>query len=73
MIAVFFLMDSTWYVFLEAGVFTIFFNLVTTSWFLKSAYYFRFESINQLINLLPPTSGDANARGGGLSSSYIVY
>ena len=29
-------------------------------------------SINQSINLLPPTSGDINARGGSMSSSYIV-
>ena len=32
----------------------------------------RFESINQSINLLPPTSGDINARGGSISSSYVV-
>ena len=34
--------------------------------------YLRFESINQLINLVPPTSSDINARGGSMSSSYIV-
>ena len=53
------------------GVFFCFcFNLVTTS--SSSAYYLRFESINQSINLLPPTSGDINARGGSMSSSYVV-
>ena len=48
------------------------FNLVTTSSILTSAYYLRFEPINQSINLLPPTSGDINARGGSMSRSYVV-
>ena len=51
------------------------FNLVITSWILTSDYL-RFESINQSINqsinLLPPTSGDMNARGGSINSSYVV-
>ena len=27
---------------------------------------------NQMINLFPPTSGDINARGESMSSSYVV-
>ena len=30
------------------------------------------RSINLSINLLPPKSGDINARGGSMSSSYVV-
>ena len=52
--------------------FSSIFSLVTTSWILTSAYYLRFESIDQSINLLLPTSGDINAHGGGMSSSYVV-
>ena len=70
-------MESAWYVFLTDGViFCFVFSLATTTWIWTSAYYLRFESINQSINqsinLLPPTSGDKNARGGGMSSSYVV-
>ena len=36
------------------------------------SYNLRFGSINLSINLLPPTSGDINARGGSMSSSYVV-
>ena len=36
------------------------------------SYNLRFGSINLSINLLPPTSGDINARGGSMSSSYAV-
>ena len=34
--------------------------------------YLRFESINQIINLVPPTGSDINARGGSMSGSYVV-
>ena len=53
-------------------VFSFFFYLVTTSWLLTSAYHLRFETINDSINLFPPTSGHINARGGSMSSSYVV-
>ena len=49
-----------------------FFYLVTTSWLLTSAYHLRFETINDSINVFPPTGEDINARGGSMSSSYVV-
>ena len=66
-----FFMDSTWYVFLTGGVFSCFFPPCDHKLDFDISLLFEIR-FNQSIDLFPPTSDDINARGGSLSSSYVV-